>query len=192
VHGLKHWPKPVLAGSAGVLAAVGVASGLTQAATTPTSTATMPTATATATTPTKTTTKKSRAATRKITCRAAVVATQPPIESADNFGTLSCSAPFGKGVQHDTSTITRTSRSAGAFNGGLKLFFNTGTLRGTYRMSFTVANRTVTYDGTVKISSGTGDFAGVTGTGTITGTSTDAVHSAITDKLTLKIPPKRS
>jgi hypothetical protein len=156
---------------------------LTQAAsTTPT------TATATETTPTTTTTPKSTAATRKITCKVALVATQPPIDAADNFGTLTCSAPLRSGVQHDTSTITRTSPGAGSYTGGLKLFFNTGTLRGTYRTAFTVANKTVTYAGTLKISSGTGAFQGVTGTGTITGTSTDAVHTALTDKLTLKIP----
>jgi hypothetical protein len=63
-------------------------------------------------------------------------------------------------------------------------------LRGTYKTSFTVADKTVTYAGTLKISSGTGEFKGVTGTGTVTGTSTDAVHSTLADKLTLKIPAK--
>jgi hypothetical protein len=36
-----------------------------------------------------------------------------------------------------------------------------------------------------------GEFKGTTGTGTITGTSTDAVHSTLTDKLALTIPPKK-
>jgi hypothetical protein len=191
VHRFTRWPKPVLAACAGVLAAVGVASGLTQAATTTpaaptTSTATTPTTTA----PAKTT--KSTTATRQVKCKAALVATQLPIDTAENFGTLTCSVPFGKGVQHDTSTVTRTSNTSGAFAGGLKLFFNTGTLRGTYKASFTVANKTITYTGTMRISSGTGDFQGVTGKGTLTGTSTDAVHSAITERLTLKIPSKKS
>lgn len=44
----------------------------------------------------------------------------------------------------------------------------------------------------MKISSGTGEFAGVTGTGTITGTSTDGIRSTLTDKLTLKFPPKKT
>jgi hypothetical protein len=189
---LKRWPKPVLAGCAGVLAALGVASGLTQAAsTTPTPTPT--TATSTTTTPTTTTQApaKSTARTRKVTCKVALVATKSSTTAAENFGTLSCSAPLGKGVQHDTAKITATSSTAGAYNGAVTLFFNTGTLRGTYKTSFTVANKTVTYTGTLKTSSGTGDFKGVTATGTISGSSSDAVHSALTDKLTLKIPPKK-
>ena len=190
MHRFTRWPKPVLAACAGVLAAIGVASSLTQAATsTPaaatTSTATTPTTTA----PAKTT--KPTSPTRQVKCRAALVATQLPIDTAENFGTLTCSVPFGKGVQHDTSTVTRTSSTAGSFAGGLKLFFNTGTLRGTFKASFSVADKTITYTGTLKISSGTGDFQGVTGKGTLTGTSTDAVHSAIVERLTLKIPPKK-
>lgn len=189
-----HWPKAALAGLAGVLAALGVVAGLTQAASTTTTTTTPTTTSTTQTTATTTTPKaapKPKATTRTITCREALIATKPPIETAENYGTVSCSAPLGKGVHHDTSTITRSSQTAGSFAGPLKLFFNTGTLRGTYKMSFTVVNKVINYDGTLKISSGTGAFAGVTGSGTITGTSTDAVKSAITEKLTLKFPPKK-
>jgi hypothetical protein len=201
VHRSTRWSKNAVALAAGVLAALGVATGLTQAQTstsTSTSTTTAPTTT-TKTTPTTTTTTKqpapkakAKATTKTVNCKAALVAAKPPVSSAENFGNLTCSTPFGKGVQHDTSTVTRTSQTAGAFSGPVKLFFNTGTLRGSYKMSFTVANKNITYDGTMKISSGTGEFSGVTGTGTMTGTSDDAVHSAITEKLTLKIPPKKT
>jgi hypothetical protein len=201
VHRFTRWPKPVLAACAGVLAAVGVAGSLTQAATTApaastTSTATTPTTTTTTpttTTPATPTPAKPKASstTKQVKCKAALVATQLPIDSAENFGTLTCSVPFGAGVQHDTSTVTRISTTSGSFAGGVKLFFNTGTLRGTYKSSFSVANKTITYTGTLKISSGTGDFQGVTGKGTLTGTSTDVLHSAITERLTLKIPPKK-
>jgi hypothetical protein len=190
-----HWPKAVLAGLAGVLAALGVAAGLTQAATT--TTTTTPTSTTKTTTTTTTpapapkAAPKPKATTKTITCKASLVATKPPVSSAENFGTVSCSAPLGKGVHHDTSTITRSSPTAGSFAGPLKLFFNTGTVRGTYKMSFAVANKAITYDGTLKISSGTGAFAGVTGSGTISGKSGDAVKSAITEKMTLKFPPKK-
>ena len=151
----------------------------------------------TQTTTTKTTTApkpaaKPTATTRQISCRAALVATRPPIDRAESFGTIRCSAPFGKGVHHDSSTVTRSSQTAGSFSGPLKFFFNTGTLRGTYKMAFTVANKTITYEGKLRISSGTGAFTGVTGTGTIAGSSTDAVHSAITEKMTLKLPPKKA
>jgi hypothetical protein len=188
VHRFKRWPKPVLAAAAGVLAAAGVAGSLTQAATTPTSTATTP-STTTTTTPAKP--AKPTSTTKQVKCKAALVATQPPVTVAENFGTLACSLPFGRGVQHDTSTVTRTSATSGSFAGGVKLFSNTGTLRGTYTSSFTVADKTITYTGTLKISSGTGDFQGVTGKGTLTGTSTDAIHSAIIERLTLKIPPAK-
>jgi hypothetical protein len=199
VHRFTRWPKPVLATCAGVLAALGVAGSLTQAATTTpaastTSTATVPaTTTPTTTTPATTTPAKpkSTSTTKQVKCKAALVATQLPFETAENFGTLTCSAPFGAGVQHDTSTVTRTSTTSGSFAGGVKLFFNTGTLRGTYKSSFTVANKTITYTGTLRVSSGTGDFQGVTGKGTLAGTSTDVLHSAITERLTLKIPPKK-
>jgi hypothetical protein len=191
-----HWPKAVLAGVAGVLAALLAASGLTQAAsttttTTPTST-TSTTTTTTAPTPAPKAAPKPKAATKTITCKANLVATKPPVNSAENFGTISCPAPLGKGVHHDTSTITRSSATAGSFAGPLKLFFNTGTVRGTYKMSFSVANKAINYDGTLKISSGTGAFTGVTGSGTITGKSPDAVKSAITEKMTLKFPPKKT
>jgi hypothetical protein len=190
-----RWSKNAVALGAGVLAALGVATSLTQAqtSTSTTSTATTP-ATATNTTTTKTTTTKQAAptaTTRTVKCKAALTATQPPISNAENFGTVTCSTPFGRGVHHDSSAVTRTSSTAGSFAGPMKLFFNTGTLRGSYKMSFTVANKTITYDGTLKVSSGTGEFTGVSGTGTITGTSTDAVHSAISERLTLRIPRKK-
>ncbi|HTN23456.1 MAG TPA: hypothetical protein VL120_05680 [Solirubrobacteraceae bacterium] len=190
-----HWPKAVLVAAAGGLTALGVATGLTQAAA-PTATTTTPTAT---TTTTKTTTTKTtpkvvptpKATTRKITCSETVVATRAGGNNSENFGTVSCSAPFGEGVRHDTATLLTTSKTEGSFAGGVKLFFNTGTLRGRFRLAFTVAGQ-VAYNGTLRISSGTGEFAGVTGKGTTRGTSQDGVHSAITEKLTLKFPPKKT
>ncbi len=162
-----HRPKAVLAAAAGVLAALGVATSLTQAASSP------------------------RATTKKVTCSETIVATRAGGNNSENFATVSCSAPFGEGVRHDTSTFLTTSKTEGSFAGGVKLFFNTGTLRGRFKMSFTVAGNVV-YDGTLKITSGTGEFAGVTGTGTTRGTSQDGVHSAITEKLTLKFPPRKT
>ena len=163
-----HWPKAVPVAAAGVLAVLGVATGLTQAASSSTT-----------------------ATTRKVTCSETIVATRAGGNNAETFGTVSCSAPFGEGVRHDTSTFLTTSKTEGSFAGGVKFFFNTGTLRGRVRMTFTAAGN-VAYAGTLKITSGTGEFAGVTGTGTIRGTSQDGVHSSLTEKLTLKIPPKKT
>jgi hypothetical protein len=179
-------PAYALAGAAGVLAALGAVTGLTQAqtSTTQTATATVP-ATTTKTTPLP------GATTKNVTCREDIVATKAGSDNSENFGTVTCSTPFGKGLRHDTATLAAPVKTAGAFTGGVKLFFNTGTLRGSYHLNFTILNKTVTYDGTVKITSGTGEFAGITGSGTTTGTSSDGVHGTITEKLTLKIPAKK-
>ena len=167
---------------AGVSAALTVAS-ITDASSQSTTTS--------STTTTKTTAKK--AAKPKIICRARTVAVLPPGTSAENYGTISCTgAAFGEGVQHDTAQLTRTSDTAGSLTGRLKLFFNTGTLRGTYKAGITVVDATATYKGTIKISSGTGALQGATGTGTIAGTSRDAGHATLTERLNLTIPAPSS
>jgi hypothetical protein len=163
--------KPLLVAAAGVVTALGVAS-LTQAA--------PGGGYAAGTTPTTT-----------VTCAATLIATMTPIDNAENFGKTKCSAPFGKGVQYDYSKITRTSKTAGSFAGSFKLFFNTGTLRGKFDMTFTAGSGTATYEGTMKVSSGTGEFTGVKGEGPINGTSDDLVHTTVTEKLTLTIPPAK-
>jgi hypothetical protein len=209
VHRFTRSLKTTLVAAAGVVTALAVA-GLTQASpggglsaststTKTTTTKTTPTTTTpakTTTTPTKTTTTPAKSApkatTRSITCRAALIAAVTPIDNAENFGTLKCSSPLGKGVQHDSSKITRPTPTTGIFTGSFTLFFNTGTLRGSWRLTFVVATGKATYEGTMKVSSGTGEFKGVKGTGTITGTSEDLVHTALSEKLTLTIPaPKK-
>ncbi|MEA2182149.1 MAG: hypothetical protein QOF69_1334 [Solirubrobacteraceae bacterium] len=206
VHRFTRLLKTTLVAAAGVVTALAVA-GLTQASaggalsasTSTTKTATTPTTTTpvkTTTTPTKTTTTPAisapKATTRDVTCKAALIAAVTPIDNAENFGTLKCSSPLGKGVQHDRSKITRPTSTTGTYTGSFTLFFNTGTLRGSWRLTFVVATGKATYEGTMKISSGTGEFKSVKGTGTITGTSGDLVHTALAEKLTLTIPaPKK-
>ncbi|MEA2187583.1 MAG: hypothetical protein QOK16_2594 [Solirubrobacteraceae bacterium] len=206
VHRFTRLLKTTLVAAAGVVTALAVA-GLTQASaggalsasTSTTKTATTPTTTTpvkTTTTPTKTTTTPAKSApkatTRDVTCKAALIAAVTPIDNAENFGTLKCSSPLGKGVQHDRSKITRPTSTTGTYTGSFALFFNTGTLRGSWRLTFVVATGKATYEGTMKISSGTGEFKSVKGTGTITGTSGDLVHTALAEKLTLTIPaPKK-
>jgi hypothetical protein len=169
------------------------AAGGDDSATSTTKTATTKTTKTTTTTTTPTTTTpaaKPKAVKRTITCKATVYATKPPASSAEEFGTLSCASPLGKGVQHNRATVTRgADATKGSFSGNAKLYFNTGTVRGTYESKFTVQNATASYDGTIKISSGTGEFKGVTGTGTITGSSTNAIKSSLREKLALTFPP---
>jgi hypothetical protein len=203
VHRFTRSQKTTLVATAGVVTALAVA-GLTQAApggghsatttkTTPTTTTKTTTVPAkTTTTETTTTPAKVPATGTKVTCKARLIAVVTPIDNAENFGTLKCSAPLGKGVQHDSFKITRTSSTSGSFAGSFKLFFDTGTLRGSSKTTFDVTGGKATYDGTMKVSSGTGQYAGVKGTGTITGSSVDLVHTPVTETLTLTIPrPKK-
>jgi hypothetical protein len=182
----------VLVATTGVATALGVAS-LTQAAsgedaaTSTTKTSTTKTSTTNTST---TTTPKSKAAPKAvkktISCKAKLYATRTPVSNAEEFGTLSCASPLGKGVQHNTASVTRNADATkGTFSGNLKLFLNTGTVRGSYKSDFTVQTGAAKYDGTIKISSGTGAFKGVKGTGTITGSSANGITSSLTEKLTL-------
>jgi len=188
----------VLVASAGVATALGIAS-LTQTASGQggSSTATSTTATATtntSTTGTTTTPKaKPKSAKRTVSCKAKLYATRPPVSTALEFALLSCGRPLGKGVQHNSSTVaSNAQRTSGSFTGRTRLFLNEGALRGTYKTTFAVAGGKVTYTGTMKITSGTGAFARVKGSGTITGTSTDGVTGALTEKLALTFPPGSS
>jgi hypothetical protein len=139
------------------------------------------------------------AKTRKITCKLDLFATIPqPAPTAANFGTSSCGKPFGFGVQKDSSTVTRSSLTTGLFEGPFKMFFDTGTIKGTFKIAFvttlappvppatlpTIAG--VVYTGTVAVTGGTGAWRRIRGTGTVTGTSPDAKRTSLTETLTLR------
>lgn len=126
---------------------------------------------------------------KQIICRAAMVSVVTPGTTAENYGTVSCTGRgFGTGVQHDTAQLTRPSETSAALSGRFRIFLDTGTLRGTYKATVTVADEVATYKGTMKVSSGTGTLKGTTGTGTIAGTSRDAAHSTLTERLALTVP----
>jgi hypothetical protein len=190
VHRFRRSLRTVLVATAGVATALGVAS-LTQAASgEDAATSTTKTSTTKTSTTKTTTTPKPKAAPKAvkktISCKAKLYATRTPVSNAEEFGTLSCASPLGKGVQHNTAKVTRNADATkGTFSGTVKLFLNTGTVRGSYKTEFTVQTGAAKYDGTMKISSGTGEFKGVTGTGTITGSSANGITSSLTEKLTL-------
>jgi hypothetical protein len=120
-----------------------------------------------------------------------------PAPTAANFGTTRCSAGLGTGVQQDSSTTTRTSPTTGSFTGPFKMFFDQGTIYGTFTISFVTtleplatdppsfAIRGVAYTGTLKVTRGSGRYSGVRGSGTLTGTSPDAVQTQLVEKLRL-------
>lgn len=130
--------------------------------------------------------------TKNISCALTLFATiKQPAPTAANFGPAKCSRPFGAGVQQDSSKTTRTSPTTGFFSGPFKLFFDRGTIKGTFRIEFVTTLSAqyqitgVTYKGTLKVTGGTAAYRRVRGTGTVTGTSPDAVETALAYKLKL-------
>jgi hypothetical protein len=193
VHPFRRSLRTVLVASAGVATALGIAS-LTQTASGQGGSSTSTSTTATTSTSTTGTTTaprtKPKSARRTISCKAKLYATRPPVSTALEFALLSCGRPLGKGVQHNSATVaSNAERTSGSFSGRTRLFLYDGALRGTYKTTFAVAGGKVTYTGTMKITSGTGDYARVKGTGTIRGTSTDGLTGALTEKLALTFPP---
>jgi hypothetical protein len=189
--------RTALVATAGVATALGVTS-LTQAASGPggsgTSTAPTTATTSTSTTPAHTTTTpkaklKATTTRRTVRCKAKLYATRPPVSTALEFALLTCASPLGKGVQHNSATVSANpERTSGSFSGPTRLFFDEGALRGTYKTTFGVANGTVSYNGKIKIASGSGDFKGVRGSGTIKGSSSDGLTSALVERVTLTFP----
>lgn len=127
----------------------------------------------------------------KVTCALKLNAVLPPrTPTAENFGTIDCGGPFGKGVQHDSSVVSGTpgNQLAGNFEGPFEQFFDNGKLAGHFHIDYTVnpaQNFAITYIGTITVESGTGLYSRTRGTGTLTGGSADAVHSTITEVLQL-------
>lgn len=126
----------------------------------------------------------------KVTCALNLIAVLPPrTTTAENFGTVDCGSPFGKGVQHDSSVVTGTpgNQLTGSFDGPFEQFFDNGKLSGHFHIDYTVSlpSRAISYVGTINVEAGTGLYARTRGTGTLNGGSTDAVHSSITEVLQL-------
>jgi hypothetical protein len=127
----------------------------------------------------------------KVTCALNLVAVLPPrTTNAENFGTVDCDRIFGKGVQHDQSVVSGNpgSQLAGSFTGPYEQFFDNGKLTGHFSIDYTVnpaQNFAITYVGTIQVEGGTGLYRNVRGSGTLNGGSADAVHSTLTEVLTL-------
>jgi hypothetical protein len=139
-----------------------------------------------------------QAKTRKVVCKLDLFATIPqPAPTAANYGSTNCGKPFGFGVQKDSSTVTATSLTTGVFEGPFKMFFDTGTIKGRFRISYVttlappVAPATlptlagVDYTGTIVVTGGSGAWRRIRGGGTVTGHSPDAKRTSLTEMLTL-------
>ena len=106
----------------------------------------------------------------------------------ENWGTVNCGRPFGKGVQHTPRiNVTPTSPTTATGTGSFKRYFDAGAIRGTARIASTAdATGAVTYKGTAKLTGGTGAYKNVRGSATFTCTSQDrGLHATCTEKLTL-------
>jgi hypothetical protein len=125
---------------------------------------------------------------KKFHCGLELIAQGKPNPSGSHFGFARCPAPFGKGLHYNTYTVTPSSPTSGAIAGKFKNYYNTGTAHGTFALTFSATSpANVTYTGTVTYGGGTGAFAHVKGTGTITCTTADggAHKSCVVDsKLT--------
>lgn len=129
-----------------------------------------------------------KATKKQIICRARLVEILPPGTQTETYGTVSCTgAAFGEGIQHATAQLTRQSETAASLRGRFRIYFDTGTLRGTYRAGVMAANEIATWTGATKVTSGTGALSGTTGSGTIAGTSRDGVHTTLTERFTLTV-----
>jgi len=115
----------------------------------------------------------------------------PPAAQGSEYGSASCGKPLGKGVQADTFTVPDSGDTLASYT----MYFKTGTIYGTYDLtpqegSFTDTNFTeVDSLGTLTVTGGTGVDTGAKGTGTMTCTTLDGIHTSCTDKLVLtKLP----
>lgn len=123
-----------------------------------------------------------------LTCTLALNAQGAPNPSGIHLGFAKCPKPFGKGLHHNSYTVTPTGPGQGSVVAKFKNYYNLGTARGRATMTFAATSQSnITYSGTVTYLGGTGRFRHVKGSGTIRCTTTDGgVHKSctVTSKLT--------
>jgi hypothetical protein len=94
------------------------------------------------------------------------------IAPQSSLGTANCKGVLGRGTERDAATITRSSPTSGTLVGTFKLFFDRGTIGGTYRLRFAPATAPaggLAYTGTLRVTRGSADFRSVRGRGDISG-----------------------
>jgi len=123
----------------------------------------------------------------KVTTKIELFAQGAPNPSGIHFGFVRSPRPLGSGVHYNAYTVTPTGMGRGSVAGTFKNYYARGTTRGTFTQTFVAANPVnITYDGTIKITGGTGAFRRVAGSGTIHCTSADGgAHKSCTVQATL-------
>ncbi|MFZ0091488.1 MAG: hypothetical protein WAL63_18415 [Solirubrobacteraceae bacterium] len=142
------------------------------------------------------TSKPSKPTTVKVSCSTAdsiaipagETGVLPPADQGAEYGTASCGGALGGGV----SKVSFTIPASGDTIAKDTLYFNTGTLYGTYDLTpqqqSSLNFLETDWTGTMKVLGGRGAHRGVTGTGTMACQTLDGIHITCTDKLKLKLP----
>lgn len=123
----------------------------------------------------------------RISCTATAYNEAYPKLSGLALAQLECTKPFGAGVQRARNTTTIVG-SMVHVNGTFKNFFDDGTNSGTVKMNGPLAQGALTVKGSVTITSGTGVYKHIKGTGPVTCTTTDTgktFHCIVKGRATL-------
>ncbi|HEV2775579.1 MAG TPA: hypothetical protein VGV90_08310 [Solirubrobacteraceae bacterium] len=124
----------------------------------------------------------------KLDCTLALNAQGAPNPSGIHLGFARCPKPFGRGLHHNSYTVTPSGPGQGSVAATFKNYYNLGTVRGRAEMTFAATSpMNITYKGTLTYTGGTGRFRHVRGSGTIECTTTDGgAHKACTVKSRLR------
>lgn len=110
---------------------------------------------------------------QKVTCQLTAFILRPSTASAPGeiFGFVTCSGPFGKGVEYDTYTLSPKTSTTGTIVRKFKEYFNNGTVSGMSKATyqFTSSTTAIVNQKKVEWTSGTGAFKGIKAAGTGTG-----------------------
>jgi hypothetical protein len=121
-------------------------------------------------------------------CSLKTVDAAPTAIDAEDYGSLRCSGPFGRGVQHNTGKLSPTSATEGTLKGTSTLYFDNGTVRASFSVAYTLNGPSITYGGTATVLGGTGAFKGITGSARLQGSSTDGgTHGSMTEKISYSL-----
>ncbi len=142
----------------------------------------------------KTTKKTTTTKTVSVTCTTNVAimipagqtGVTPPVGKGTEYGPASC-GKLGHATQTDRFTVPDSGDTVGTFT----WLFTTGSLHGTYDL--TPQEGSLNFDqtdylGSLTVVSGTGTMKGTKGTGTMTCTSLDGIHTSCMDKVKLTVP----
>jgi hypothetical protein len=110
--------------------------------------------------------------TETVTCDVRLTTQSWPTATApgEDFGTISCTGPFGDGIQYDTFTLNPETDTTGTAELRFKAYFDRGTVSGIWRADYEFTGPTTAiFEQRIEWTGGTGKFKHVRGTGTGTG-----------------------